>query len=82
MNGCFPDPEKIVMNFNVNSDHASAQQLTRVLVDLDEEQMHLSNFADGATEHSDVRCAFDEAPHVPIAGTSTVSIFNENLQVD
>ena len=33
-------------------------------------------------EHCDVCRAFDEAPHVPIAGTSTVSTFNEKVQVD
>ena len=30
----------------------------------------------------DVCKAFDKAPHTPIAGTSTVAMFNEKLQVD
>ena len=33
-------------------------------------------------EVCDVCRAFGETPHVPIAGVSTVSMFNEKLQVD
>ena len=43
---------------------------------------HLVNHVDAASETCDVCWAFDKAPHIPIAGTSTVSAFNEKIQVD
>ena len=38
-------------------------------------------FADEVLEHWDVWKALEEAPHVPIAGASPASMFNEKVQV-
>ena len=40
------------------------------------------NFVDDVLDHCDVCRAFDEAPHVPVAGTHAVSMFNEKVHVD
>ena len=37
---------------------------------------------DDVVENCDVCKALGQAPHVPIAGTSTVSMFNEKVQAD
>ena len=42
---------------------------------LGQENMHLLTCADAVSEQFEVRRAFDKAPHVPIGGTSTVSMF-------
>ena len=43
---------------------------------------HLANRVNQVLETCDVCGAFDKAPHVPIAGTATVSAFNEKVQAD
>ena len=43
---------------------------------------HLVNQVDKVLETSDVCRAFDKAPHIPIAGTTAVSAFNEKVEVD
>ena len=48
--------------------HASAEQLTRVLVAMDEDNMHSLTCVGGFLAQRDVCNAFHEAPHVPIAG--------------
>ena len=40
------------------------------------------NFVGDVLEHCGVCEAFDKAPHVPTARTSTVAAFNEKVQVD
>ena len=40
------------------------------------------NFSDDVLGHCDACKDFDKAPHDPIAVTSTVSMFNEKVQVD
>ena len=62
--------------------HASAQQRKRVSADSDGEKMHLVNIANEVSERRDICRASDEAPHVPITGTSAVLMFTEKLQVD
>ena len=52
----------------------------RVLVDAGGDNMHVGNYVDGVLGRCEVRRAVGKAPHVPIAGTSTVSISNEKLQ--
>ena len=42
--------------------------------------MGLANFAYEVLEQCEICCAFDKAPHIPIAGASTVAAFNEKLQ--
>ena len=75
-------PKKIIMKLHVNWGHASATQLKRVLVDSDGGTSHLANYVDDVLGNCDVCTAFDKAPHVPIAGTSAVLMFNEKAQVD
>ena len=76
------DPGKIVMEPHVNSGHESATQLKRVLVDPDGGASHSVNHVDDVLGNCDVCRAFAGAPHVPIAGTSAVSMCNEEVQVD
>ena len=80
--GAPPDPRKIIVKFRVNWGHASAQQIRRVLVDPEWDKSHLLQHVDGVLGHCEVRRAFGSAPHVPFAGTSAVSTFNEELYVD
>ena len=68
------------MKVNVNWAHASAQQLKRALVDSAGGKTHLQNYMDEMSGHCEVCCAFDDAPHVPIAGTSTKSMLNWKVQ--
>ena len=76
------DPRQIIMKLHVNRGRASANQLKRVLLDSDGGMSHLVNRADGVLESCDMCRAFDKAPHVPIAGASAVSTFNEKVQGD
>ena len=80
-NGCLSDAKKIIMKLHVDWGHASAQQLKRAPVDTDGENMPLVNYVAEVLEHCEVRRAFDKAPHVAIAGASTVSLPNGNLQI-
>ena len=70
------------MQLHVIWGHASARQLKRVLVGSDGGDYRLVNYADEASEPCEVCMALDKVSHVPIAGTSTVSMFNEKAQVD
>ena len=51
-------------------------------MDSDRDNMHLANCVDEVLEQCDAGRSFSAAPHVPIAGTSTVPRFSERLQVD
>ena len=44
--------------------------------------MHLATCVDEVMAQCEICRTFDEAPHVPAAGTSTVAMFNAKLQVD
>ena len=44
--------------------------------------MHLVTQVGHVSEQSEVRRAYDTAPHVPLVGTPTVSMFNEKAQAD
>ena len=70
------------MKLHANSGHASATQLKRVLVDSDGGMSRLVNQAGQVLETCDACKAFDKAPHIPIAGTTTISAFDEKVQVD
>ena len=82
MDGCLPDPEPIVVKSHVNSGHASAQQLKRVLVDSSGGNMHMVKYVGAALGKRDACRPFDAAPHVPIAWAPALSMFNGELQVD
>ena len=74
------DPKKIVMKLHVTWDHASAQQLERELVDSDRNNKHLLTCADEVLAQCEACQAFGKAPHILVAGASTVAMFNEKLQ--
>ena len=44
--------------------------------------MHLASCVDEVLGQSDVRRSLGAAPHLPIAGASTVSMLNEKLRMD
>ena len=60
------------MRSHANRGHAAAKQLKRSLV----------NNVDEVPEQCEARRALDKAPHVPIAGAWTVSMFSNKLYVD
>ena len=70
------------MKLHVNRGHVSARQLEEALEDSGGGNSHLMNYVDEVSEHCEVCRPFDKARQVPIAGTSTVSIFNEKAQED
>merc|ERR1711951_45024 len=76
------DPKEIVRKLHVNWGHASAQQLKRTMVEADGRASSLVQYVDEVVRNCEVCRAFDMAPSIPIAGASTVSAFNEKLQVD
>ena len=70
------------MKLRPNRSHASAQQLEPVLVDSEGTNMHLPTCVDEVLAQCEVYQAFEKAARIPAAGTSTVAMFNEELQVD
>ena len=76
------NPKNIVMKSHVNWGDASAQQLKGVLMYSEGVSAHLLPRVDEAVGQCEVCRASGKAPHAPVAGTSTVSIFNEELLVD
>ena len=78
---CISEPKKIIAKLHANWGHAAASRLKRVLADSECGNSNLVNFADDVLEHCDVCKAYEKAPHVPIAGTSPASTFNEKVQV-
>ena len=75
-------PGEIIATVHVNCGHASAQQLKRVSSDSDAANMHLLTYVVEVFEQREVRRPFDEAPHVPLAGTPAAAMFNKKLQKD
>ena len=75
------NPKKIIEKLHVNWGHASAQQIKRVLVAADGGNLPLLRHVEEVVNQCEVCRAFDKAPHFPIAGTATVSAFNEKVQV-
>ena len=80
--GTLSDPTEIVMRLHVNRGSAPAQQIERVSVGSDGGNLHLHRRVDEVPEHGDVCGASDSAPHVPIAGTSAVSMISGDLHID
>ena len=79
MDGFLFDPRRIITKLHVKRGHASARQLKRVLVDLDGQNMHLADSVDEVSERCEVCRSCDKAPHVPIAGTTAVSMSDGNV---
>ena len=44
--------------------------------------MNVLACVDAASKQCEVRRVVDKAPHAPVAGTSTMAMFNEKLRVD
>ena len=80
--GEISDPNKVIMKLHINWGHVSGTQFKRVLVDAEGDTQSLLQHVDGVGSQCDTCKAFDKAPHIPISGTSTVSMFNERLQMD
>ena len=51
-------------------------------MDAEGDTQSLVQHVDDVVAQSDVCKAFETAPHIPISGTSSVSMFNERLQMD
>ena len=51
-------------------------------MDAEGDAQSLVHHVDEVVAQCDTCEAFDKAPHIPISGTSTVSMFNERLQMD
>ena len=66
----------------MNWGHASPQQLKRTLAEADGKADGLIPLADDVVRECEICRAFDVAPAIPVAGTSSVSSFNERVQVD
>ena len=79
--GWLSAPEEIIAKLHVRRGHPSAPQLDGVFAHSGGREMKLFNYADDALERCEVCRAFETAPREPIAGTSTVSAFNGELQV-
>ena len=71
-----------VKKLHGNRGHASASQLKRTLACADGVSGAVLKVADSVGDKCDVRADLDQAPHLPAAGTSLVSAFNEEVQVD
>ena len=70
------------MKLHINWGHASVTQIKRVLVDAEGGAQPLIQHVNEVASQRDTCKAFEQAPHIPISGTSTVSMFNERLQID
>ena len=77
-----PDPKKITTNAHVKWGHESARQARRASVDPEGDNLHQPRRVGEVLGRCEVCRAFDEAPHVPVAGTSTASMFNETAHVN
>ena len=64
---------------HLNWGHASALQSKRILVDAEGANQRLLDRADAVVHQCQVRHAFEEAPHHPVAGTSSVSAFTGKI---
>ena len=71
------DPNTLIMKLHINWGHASATQIKRVLVDAEGDTQSLLQHVGEVASQCDNCKAFEKAPHIPIAGTSSVSMFNE-----
>ena len=66
----------------MNWGHASAHQLGRVLVDLEENNAHFLTCADEVLAQREVGQAFEKAPHARVAGNAIAAACTEKSQAD
>ena len=74
-------PKKIATKLHVNWGDASARQSKRVLADSGGDTIRLFGCVDEVLQQCPVCRTYDKAPHLPIAGTSPASSYDENLRV-
>ena len=67
-------PAATITKLHVNWGHASAAQITRVLVDAEGDTQSLIQRVDDVVAQCDVCKAFEKAPHIPNSGTSSVDV--------
>ena len=82
MGGCPSGRNEIYIRLHVHRGRTSAQQVRRVSADSDGDNVHLLTRVDDVSEQLEVCRAFDKATRDTGAGTSTVALFKEKLQVD
>ena len=71
-----------IMKLHINWGHASAKQIKRVLLVAEGDTQSLTQHLDDVVSQRDACKAFEKAPHIPISGTSSVSMRNERLHMD
>ena len=69
------------MKLHVDWVHASARQLKRAPADSESGNSHMANYV-GEVLECEICRACGKAPHVPIAGASTASVYSEKVQAD
>ena len=74
-------PRKMALMLHVNLGRALAQHLKRVLMDSDGGNLGFFGCADAVPQRCEVCGSFDDAPHLPIAATSSATSLNEGPQV-
>ena len=79
---CLSNPKRIRMKLRVNWGRTSAHHPKRVSADSAGETTGLVSYVDEALDQCVICRVRDEAPHIPIAGTSAVLAFNRKMQVD
>ena len=75
------DPKKIAAKLHARWGHASVRRLKWFPVDADGDSQRLLGCVSGVLGPCEVCRASEEAPHLPVAGTSAAPPFNEKLQV-
>ena len=76
------DPKKMIMKPRANRGHGPARQLTRVSADSAQETVAWAHYAGGVLRQRELFRAFGSTAQTSIAGSSTASAFNAELQVD
>ena len=73
------DLKEIVRKLHVNWGRASPQQLKRTMAEADWKANSLIPLVDDVVRECEICRASDVAPAIPVAGTSSVSSFNEKV---
>ena len=72
----------VAFMFHLNWGHAPAHRLTRILVDAEGAKQRLLDCVGEVVRQREVCRAFERAPHLPSAGTSSASSLSVKIQVD
>ena len=74
------DAKNTAQQLHLNWDHASAHQLTRILVYAEGANYRLWGCVGEVATQCEARPACEKAAYPPTAGTSSASFFNEKIQ--